>query len=84
MKRWVISLILVPAMVFPAVAGEDKKGDEKNATVEVAKQTDESPIQRLAELRLDEYVVPARMINLPIPGKTRMLGNMIKLPIWTH
>ncbi len=37
-----------------------------------------SPIQRLAELRLDEFVVPARMINLPLPGRTQTLQDVLK------
>lgn len=36
-----------------------------------------NPILRLAELRLDEYVVPARMINLPLPGRTRTVQDVL-------
>lgn len=46
-----------------------KKAEEKTA---------ESPIQRLAEMRIDQFVVPARMINLPIPGRTRTLQDILE------
>ena len=49
---------------------KSKKKDESNAK-------DKSPIKRLAELRIDEYVVPARMINLPLPGRTRTLQEVL-------
>ena len=76
--------MLVPAILFPAVASGENQGEDKATTKEVAKKTEESPIQKLAELRLDEYVVPARMINLPIPGKTRTLQDILdRLEEWS-
>jgi len=57
---------------------EAKKADEKKADDE-----EESPILRLAEMRLDEFVVPARMINLPIPGKVKTVQEVLdRLEAW--
>ncbi len=81
MKRWVVCSIVVLGVMFPALAADEKKDEKKEGAAEVAKkvekQEEESPILRMAELRLDEYVVPARMINLPIPGKTRTVQDIL-------
>jgi len=58
-------------MNLPAQEDSATKDSSKN------KPTPASPILRLAELRLDEYVVPARMINLPLPGRTRTLQDIL-------
>lgn len=50
---------------------ENKTADGNDKTGE------EDPIKRLVELRLDQFVVPARMINLPLPGKTRTLQDIL-------
>lgn len=57
----------------PAAAEKDKKdGDKKDADKkdkkDDRKKDEDSPIPRLVELRLDEFVVPARAINLPFSG----------------
>ena len=80
MTRWALYSILILGLVFPAFAGDEEKEAEKAAAAEASKDVkkeEESPILRLAELRLDEYVVPARMINLPIPGKTRTVQDLL-------
>ncbi|MBU0717132.1 MAG: signal peptide peptidase SppA [Planctomycetes bacterium] len=89
MKRWLTSMLVVLFMVFPAIAGEEKKDDGQAVAEDAAKKVDdgekESPILRLAEMRLDEYVVPARMINLPIPGKTRTVQDILdQFEKWTE
>ena len=65
--------------VVMAAAPDDDNAKQKKSD-DAAKKSDaekESPIQRLAELRVDEFVVPARMINLPLPGKTRTVQDLL-------
>lgn len=62
----------------PAIAQEKVAAEP---TVEASKTVDantENPIPRLAELRIDEFTVPARMINLPIPGRTRTVQDILE------
>lgn len=66
--------------------GEDKDSDrstddrkDKKAEVEKDAKKDKdsgkdkkvNPIKRLVELRIDEFLVPARAINVPLPGKVQ-------------
>ncbi len=51
----------------PDRAKADEKGKEKKA----------SPIKRLVEIRLDEFLVPARAINVPLPGKVRTSQELL-------
>ncbi|MBI4717005.1 MAG: signal peptide peptidase SppA [Planctomycetes bacterium] len=51
-----------------------EKGDAKDKE---ADEEEEDPIKRLAELRLDEHLVPARVINLPLPGKTKTVQDIL-------
>ena len=55
----------------------DKKDDGKKDDAKKEDADAESPIRRLAEMRLDEFVVPARMINLPIPGKVKTVQEVL-------
>lgn len=56
---------------------KDKAGDKEKAPAE-------SPIKRLVELRLDEFVVPARAINIPLPGRTRTVQDVLdRLEQWS-
>ena len=87
MKRRAVFSIVVLGVAFPVLAADEKKDQTDSATQPAQKteQKKESPILRLAELRLDEFVVPARMINLPIPGKTRTLQDILKrLEEWSE
>jgi protease-4 len=82
MKRWLICSVVVLGVIFPALAADEDTKDSKKeeaaaVTTKAETQEEESPILRMAELRLDEYVVPARMINLPIPGKTRTVQDVL-------
>ncbi len=80
MKRWITSLIVALGLAFPALATDEAKDKEKKGPAESSAESaaeKESPILRLAELRLDEFVVAARMINLPIPGKTRTVQDIL-------
>lgn len=83
MKSRTMLLMLGLGLALPVLAsdGEKKKeaGTDKDQKTEKA-----SPIQRLAELRIDEYVVPARMINLPLPGKTKTVQDILdRLEEWS-
>ncbi len=49
-----------------AAADGDKKGEEKK-----------SPIKKLVEIRIDPYLVPARTINVPLPGRVKTLQEML-------
>jgi len=87
MQRWITSFIVVLGLLTsPALAADEAKDEEKKSTTEPSAEPaaeEESPIPRLAELRLDEFVVTARMINLPIPGKTRTVQDILdRLEEW--
>ncbi|NOT02407.1 MAG: signal peptide peptidase SppA [Phycisphaerales bacterium] len=79
--------LCVPAVVWAQDDGrsdvpdaEKEDGDEKDDGQDDGKKDEkaESPIQRLAEMRIDEFVVPARMLNLPLPGKTKTVGELLE------
>ena len=84
---WIAAALLVSAWPETARAGDDANDSKPDASQgedgEKSKKKDEqsaeekSPIKRLAELRIDEYVVPARMINLPLPGRTHTLQEIL-------
>jgi len=86
MKRWALVLAgmsLGALLAAPLRAGADGDEDKKSAVKEAKAET-ESPVRRLAELRLDEHVVPARMINLPLPGRTKTLQDLLeKMEEWS-
>ena len=74
--RWMLMLgLVVPVQAL--AKDQDQKKDAETKTEKVADKDKESPIQRLAEMRIDRFVVPARMINLPLPGKTRTLQEVL-------
>lgn len=65
---------------------DDKKSDEDKKSDDEKKDEacKEDPVLRLAELRLDEYTVPARAINLPIPGRTQTVQDVLdRLEEWS-
>ncbi len=70
----------------PVKKDEGKKDDAKKDDAKSVKDADpdeDSPIKRLAEMRLDEFVVPARMINLPIPGKVKTVQDVLdRMEAW--
>lgn len=88
---WLLLLGLsVP--LSPTVRADDEERDESKSVADDKKSDDESkdeakkedPVLRLAELRLDEYTVPARAINLPIPGRTRTVQDVMdRLDEWS-
>ncbi len=84
MKRTLWMLTLGLCLTCPAYGddpGAKQKSTSESKPVQVeetkADNVEESPIQRLAELRIDEFVVPARMINIPLPGKTKTVQEIL-------
>ncbi len=62
---------------------DKEKSKDKDADKSKEKSDAESPIKRLVEMKLDEYVVPARAINLPLPGRTRTVQDVLdRLEEW--
>jgi protease-4 len=57
-------------------AKEEKKADSAADKDKAAKKPD--PIRKLIEVRLDTFLVPARAINLPLPGRTRTLRETLE------
>jgi protease-4 len=71
------------AAATAAVKAEEPPTPSLLDKADKAEQKEESPIQHLAELRLDERLVPARTINLPIPGRTKTLQDVLeRLHTW--
>jgi protease IV len=89
MKRLTHVLLLFALAGFWAAPGraEEPKSEGTAKPGEQSTPSDEAEraIPRLAELRLDEYVVPARAINLPFPGKTRTVQDILdQLDEWSR
>ena len=87
MKCCSVSWMLALLLIGPALALDEGKPDTKAEKAAASKDAGDevSPIPRLAEVRIDEYVVPARMINLPLPGKTKTLQDILdKFEKWSE
>lgn len=79
-KFWAITILLAGVLNLPARADEPATGEEATSQA----TSSNSPIPRLAEVRLDQNLVPARMINLPLPGRTTTVQEMLdKLKDWS-
>jgi protease-4 len=84
MKLWGMSLVVALFMLLPAAADEVQKEepqDEEATEAQVAetqKAEEKERIPQLAELKIDENVVAARMINLPFPGRTKTLQEILE------
>jgi protease-4 len=74
--------MLVLGLLFSPVRAdepEEKAAGETPGAKSLAEgEIKPSPIPRLAELRIDETVIAARAINLPIPGRTRTLQEVVE------
>ena len=91
--RWWLNSILMLAILLPAPvawSGEESKDAEKAEKAET-KETDKSkaeaksPIKRLAEVKLDRYLVPARQLNLPVRGRVKTVQEMLdKFEKWSE
>lgn len=69
---------LLAAMLFlaPVAWADESASDGRSESAEETKET-ESPIKQLVQLKLDEYLVPARALNLPMPGRTKTLQDVL-------
>ena len=82
MKSTILPLIAL-LLALPLARAQESKPVEAKAPDSLstekkeAKPADESPIPRLVELRLDENVVPARALNIALPGKTKTLQEVL-------
>ena len=82
MNSWTAWLILAYGCLAPAVAEEAQSRPADTVPADAADRL--GVIPRLAELRIDENVVSARMINLPFPGRTRTLQDILdRLDEWS-
>ncbi|MCH8147373.1 MAG: signal peptide peptidase SppA [Planctomycetes bacterium] len=93
MTRRGIVWVLLLGLAMPAYGLDEKKDEGAKKGTAAAEKVDakdkekkkESPILRLAELRLDQHLVPARMINLPLPGKTKTLQDVLdRMEKWSE
>ncbi|MBU0755281.1 MAG: signal peptide peptidase SppA [Planctomycetes bacterium] len=84
MKRLMMVLLLIGTLGFSGFAEEEKPVVEKPEPAKTEKKDDDSPIPRLAEMKIDEFVTASRMINLPIPGRTRTVQELLdKMETWS-
>ena len=85
MKAWAWSMILALGLMLPGPVLADEAEPAQDAAQEQKQEQKVSPIPRLAELRLDEYLVAARMINLPLPGRTKTVQEVLdRLDEWAE
>jgi protease-4 len=83
---WHVMLLII-ALAVPALGDEKKNGavDTKEMKSEKkVKHDDDSPIPRLAEMKIDEFVTSAKLMNLPLPGRTRTVQDLLeKMEEWS-
>lgn len=81
------AMFLMSSFAMPSFADEPKKGEEKKSTTKPAedksaaakdKEKKPSPIQRLVEIKMDMFVVPARALNIPLPGRTQETRDLLE------
>jgi protease-4 len=60
---------------------EDSADDEADEDADVAKKDKKdkvNPVKRLIEVRIDQTLVPARAINIPLPGRTKTVRELLE------
>lgn len=85
MRNSIRSLLLAFGLlaVLPtarAIASDDPKTEakaEKKGDTKDAKKADVDPVKRLVEMRLDAFVVAAKAINLPLPGRVKTTQEIL-------
>jgi len=89
MRRTFLTLIaavfLTSCFALPAFAdaGKDDEKKEKKKSVEVKtkdKKEDKKscPIKKLVEVKIDPFLIPARAINIPLPGRTKTIRELLE------
>ncbi|RIK68787.1 MAG: signal peptide peptidase SppA [Planctomycetota bacterium] len=65
-----------------ASAKDDDEDDDSDDEAEAKEEPEEeatakkSPIKKLIEVKIDQNLIAARMLNLPLPGKTRTVRDL--------
>lgn len=54
-----------------------KKDEEKKSKEKDKDAKKPSPIKKLLEVKLDQNLIPARALNIPLPGKTRTVRDLV-------
>jgi protease-4 len=63
----------------PSSLKEDKDGgDRASAKDKKSTASKLDPIKRLIEVKMDETVIAARAINIPLPGRTKTVRDMVE------
>lgn len=84
--KWMLAFSLIGAFCAPVMADDPndvEDGMSEDAVVEVIEETpaevpeEKSPIRRLVEMKLDEFVVPARQVNLGLPGRVKTVQDIL-------
>src|SRR5512140_3616475 len=56
--------------------GREKAAEPEKDKSRPGVKTRPSPIKKLIELKLDQYLVPARALNIPLPGRTQTIREL--------
>ncbi len=90
---WLVAVLMTGGLLAcPAWAEEEKakdKDDKKKLAEEKAKSEKDKdkakneekkpdPIKRLIEIKIDPFLVPARMLNIPFPGRIRTSQDLLE------
>lgn len=78
MKRMMWMAAVAAWLVIPAYADAPKKADETTKKAdEAAKKDKPIPAKKLIEVRIDQFVVPARALNIPLPGRIQTMRDLL-------
>lgn len=75
MRRKSMIWVLMTTLLIPVAWAQDESATAP--TAEAKKLSDDSPIPRLMEMKLDIFIVPARKVNLPLPGRMRTVQEVL-------
>jgi len=76
---WIAAALLAALPTYlPAAAEEPKEASLKESAKKPAASATASPIKKLMEIRLDSYLIPARALNISLPGRTRTVRDLLE------